>query len=180
MLINTFHSKQSHTFTKIYKFYNRTTTRVGLMIFNDQMARKPDNLTFTSGKILFYYTSCQPSPPPQKTPPPSSPLPPFPLPYPHCPPSPLPIPHIRFCLNVHSPHLLQPTSLSRTQEWNQSPFPTKFPILSSNVFKGIIHIYNHFIYNHFYPVKCNFLRAIESKVMMKHFWKKKCLSIGSL
>ena len=146
MLINTFHSKQSHTFTKIYKFYNRTTTRVGLMIFNDQMARKPDNLTFTSGKILFYYTSCQPSPPPQKTP----------------------------------PHLLQPTSLSRTQEWNQSPFPTKFPILSSNVFKGIIHIYNHFIYNHFYPVKCNFLRAIESKVMMKHFWKKKCLSIGSL
>ena len=28
MLINTFHGKQDHTFTKIYKFYNRITTRV--------------------------------------------------------------------------------------------------------------------------------------------------------
>ena len=28
ILINTFHGKQDHTFTKIYKFYNRITTRV--------------------------------------------------------------------------------------------------------------------------------------------------------
>ena len=28
MPINNFHSKQDHTFTKIYKFYNRITTRV--------------------------------------------------------------------------------------------------------------------------------------------------------
>ena len=28
MLINTFHGKQDHTFTKIYKCYNRITTRV--------------------------------------------------------------------------------------------------------------------------------------------------------
>ena len=26
MLINSFHGKQDHTFTKIYKFYNRITT----------------------------------------------------------------------------------------------------------------------------------------------------------
>ena len=28
MLINAFHGKQDHTFTKIYKFYNGITTRV--------------------------------------------------------------------------------------------------------------------------------------------------------
>ena len=27
MLINTFHGKQEHTFTKIYKLYNRITTK---------------------------------------------------------------------------------------------------------------------------------------------------------
>ena len=32
MLINTFHGKQNHTFTKIYKFYNRITT--GILINN--------------------------------------------------------------------------------------------------------------------------------------------------